>query len=193
VFAYPLKHGFVSGFLYWLAAVAFASEPVLPAAAQEGDLIFRRGTEMVSNAVMAVDGGQFSHVGMLVGDHGHWQVVHATPAEVPGREDGVVLDTLAFFLDPARSEEHAIYKVQATFAQRQNAVRYALKEIGKPFRVKDSSGTYCTILVWQAWQRAGVDLQVNFTYVAIPLMRGDYLLPSALRVSPQLQHLAEIP
>jgi len=138
---------------------------------------------------MAVDGGQFSHVGMLVGEHGRWQVLHATPAEIPGREEGVVIDTLAFFLDPARSEEHAVYAVKATPEQHQSAVRYALEELGKPFRINDPNGTYCTVLVWQAWQQSGIDLQVSFTYVAIPLMRGDYLLPSALRRSPQLQHL----
>jgi len=179
--------------LWLLTATLSASEPVLPAAAQAGDLIFRRGTERVSDAVMAVDGGRFSHVGMLVGEHGRWQVLHATPAEVPGRKDGVILDTLAFFLDPARSEEHAVYQVQATSAQHQHAVRYALNEIGKPFRVNDPSGTYCTVVVWDAWQYAGVDLQVNFTYVALPLMRGDYLLPSALRRSPKLQRLDETP
>jgi len=143
--------------------------------------------------VIAVDGGRFSHVGMLVGKHGRWQVLHATPAEVPGRKDGVILDTLAFFLDPTRSEEHAVYAVAATPEQHQNAVRYALNEIGKPFGINDPNSTYCTVLVWDAWQQAGVDLQVNFTYVAIPMMRGDYLLPSALSRSPKLQRLDEIP
>jgi len=180
----------------WLSLCAWliirsaqAVEPVLPSEAQAGDLIFREGTEWISAAVMSVDGGGFSHVGMLIGEAGSWQVLHATPAERSGQADGVALDTLAFFLDPQRSHAHAVYQVQATLAQRQRAVQFALAEHGKSFRIHDAAGTYCTVLVWNAWQQAGVDLQVRFTPVALPLMRGNYLLPSNLRHSPQLQRL----
>ena len=58
-----------------------------------------------------------------------------------------------------------------------------------PFRVGDASGTYCTLLVWDAWRRGGVDLDVRFSRVALPLMQGDYLLPSQLRLSSRLRPL----
>jgi len=65
LFEHPLKQGLISALL-WLLAI------MLLAAAQAGDLILRRGTEMISNAVMAVDDGNFSHVGMLMGEPGRW-------------------------------------------------------------------------------------------------------------------------
>jgi len=164
--------------------------PVLPPGARAGDLIFREGTEAVSAAVMAIDRGAFSHVGMLVGEAGRWQVVHATPSEVRGRPDGVVLDPLAFFLDPARSKRHAIYHIEAGDGQRRRAVEHALAMQGRPFRIADPAGTYCTELVWKAWKDAGLDLDVQFTALALPLLPGRYLLPSDLLASPRLRPLA---
>jgi len=172
-----------------VAPALYLAPPDLPIAAQAGDLIFRRGTEPVSMGVLAVDGGAFSHVGMLLGEQGAWQVLHATPAEVPGRADGVVVDSLAFFLNPARSSGYAVYRVEATDAQRQHALQAALGEHGKPFLVADAAGTYCTLLVWDAWRQAGVNFEVNFTDVQVPLLTGRYLLPSQLRRSARLREL----
>lgn len=158
--------------------------------AQPGDLIFREGTEAVSDAVILVDRGPFSHVGLLVGEPGAWQVLHATPSEVPGRPDGVVLDPLAFFIDPLRAKQYVVYQVQASPEQRSHAIEAAYAMLGKPFRIADDIGTYCTVLVWDAWRKAGVDLDVTFTYLALPLMHGKYLLPSALLASSKLQALS---
>jgi len=172
-----------------LAPALYLAPPALPRAAQAGDLIFRQGTEPISAAVRVVDGGQFSHVGMLAGESGAWQVVHATPSEVPGRADGVVLDPLAFFLNPARSSGYAVYRVEASDGQRQHALQVALGELGKPFLVGDPAGTYCTLLVWDAWHQAGVDFEVTFTEVQLPLLTGRYLLPGQLRRSTRLRRL----
>ncbi|KLI98751.1 hypothetical protein WQ56_14315 [Luteimonas sp. FCS-9] len=175
---------------FCLASVCLAGGPAPPADAQAGDLVFRRGTESVSAMVLAVDGGEFSHVGMLVGHAGAWQVVHATPSEVRGRADGVVVDDLAFFLDPARSRGHAFYRVDAPAGRRDAAVGHALARRGTPFRMADPAGTYCTLLVWEAWRRAGIDLDVHFTRLALPLMQGDYLLPTPLSRSARLRRRA---
>lgn len=183
----------------WFCGLALAAVAAVSAAAdgassrgtlQAGDLVFRRGTESVSALVLAVDRGRFSHVGMVVGRPGDWKVLHATPSEVPGQPDGVTLDSMAFFLDATRSTDHAFYAVHATPRQRDAAVRHALDVRGMPFRVGDASGTYCTLLVWDAWRRGGVDLDVRFSRVALPLMQGDYLLPSQLRLSSRLRPLA---
>jgi len=188
--------------IYWLilcllpaslAPALYLAAPALPSAAQAGDLIFRRGTEPVSTAVLMIDGGAFSHVGILLGEPGAWRVLHSTPAEVPGRADGVVVDSLAFFLNPARSSGYAVYRVEATDAQRQRALQVALGERGKPFRVADTAGTYCTLLVWNAWQQAGVNFEVAFTEVQLPLLTGRYLFPSQLRRSARLQELPHTP
>lgn len=199
------------GAVLWLVAASQVRAQVqLPAGAQAGDVIFRQGTEAVSYMVRAVDQGLYSHVGMLVGRPGAWQVVHATPSERPGQPDAVVLDSLEFFLDPQRARAFAVDRVQAASGQaRQQAVAWALAQLGRPFALRgaevaagqepssaaEQSGIYCTTLVWQAWQRSGLDWQVSFTQVQMPLLGGRYLLPSALAQSPRLQRLvfAEIP
>ena len=173
------------------ASVWAAGPSTLPPGAQQGDLIFREGTELVSEAVLAVDTGGFSHVGMLVGTPAHWQVVHSTPSEVPGRPDGVVLDDLAFFTDPVRSRRALVYHVpEATQQQRQAAVDSALAGLGTPFSFASAHSVYCTTLVWQAWRDAGLDLEVAFTSLALPLIAGDYLLPGVLSQSKHLQVLS---
>lgn len=172
-------------------ATSSRADDLIPSGARAGDLIFREGTELVSAAVLAVDRGSFSHVGMLVGSPGQWKVAHATPSEVPGRPDIVVLDKLSFFLDPMRSKKHAVYAVRnATLQQREHAVSAALKEIGRPFSMDSSNGTYCTTYVWQSWMAAGKNLEVSFTRLNIPLMQGDYLLPGVLAKSRNLENLA---
>lgn len=179
--------------LYGSATLAGAAQAAqLPEGAQPGDLIFREGTELVSEAVMAVDAGGFSHVGMLVGSPGHWQVVHSTPSEVPGRPDGVVVDDLAFFADPVRARRAVVYHVQgATPAQRDAALAHALAAQGTPFSFTRADSGYCTTLVWQAWRDAGLDLEVAFTPLALPLVAGDYLLPGVLSQSTHLQALPD--
>lgn len=177
---------FASG-LAMLSCAALAQ--ALPPGARHGDLIFREGTEAISEAVMAMDRGAFSHVGMLIGEPGDWSVLHATPSEVPGRQDGVVLDTLAFFIDAKRSRHFAVYHVEADENARFEAVQAARAWLGRPFRIADPQGTYCTVLIWQSWQQAGVDLDVTFTPLSLPMMPGKYLLPSGLAASPRLRRL----
>lgn len=176
--------------LLLVAAARAAGAADLPAGVQAGDLIFREGTEPVSAAVMAVDDSGFSHVGMLVGGPDGWQVLHATPSEMPGRPDGVVLDPLDFFVDAARARRYAVYRVDADAGRRSRALEAARAMLGRPFRIADPAGTYCTELVWQAWRDAGLDLQARFTALALPLLPGRYLLPGGLLASPRL-HPAE--
>lgn len=168
---------------------------------QPGDLIFRIGDGWQSEVVRGMEknrqeekrGDPYSHVGMLVGSPEHWQVVHAVPAEMPGRTNAVVRDDLDFFLSPERARGVAIYRVAATAASRAAAVEYVLQRLGKPFRIveNDHEGLYCTTLVWAAWQRAGVDLGARFEHLAVPLSAGDYLMPHSLRTAPGLQLVFE--
>ncbi|MGV8399275.1 YiiX/YebB-like N1pC/P60 family cysteine hydrolase [Pseudomonas aeruginosa] len=176
--------------LWLVAQVGYAvAAPSLPPNVQAGDLIFREGAELVSAAVMAIDRGAFTHVGILTGSPGHWQVLHATPSEVTGRPDGVVLDTLEFFVDGSRAKHYEVFHVKATSQQRADSLRAAQAMLGRPFRIADPEGIYCTTLVWDAWRAAGVDLQVQFTHLNLPMLPGSYLLPSDLLASPKLHRV----
>jgi cell wall-associated NlpC family hydrolase len=172
-----------------LAVPAVAPCVELPAAAQEGDLIFREGTEAISVAVMALDPSGFSHVGMLVKRQDRWAVLHATPSERPDAADGVVIDTLDFFVHPDRARRYEIHHVDADGEIRRRAVANAMRSVGRPFLVSDPRGTYCTRLMWEAWRDAGMDLGVRFDFLSIPLLAGEYLLPSALLRSARLRAL----
>jgi cell wall-associated NlpC family hydrolase len=167
---------------------------------QAGDLIFRIGRGWQSSVVRGMAherqekrGDPYSHVGMLIGSPAHWQVLHAVPAEMPGRADAVVRDDLDFFLGPERAHGVAIYRVTADAATRDAAVSHALARLGTPFRIveNDREGQYCTTLIWRAWQRAGVDLGAHFDHLDIPLAAGDYLMPHSLRTAPGLRLVFE--
>ncbi|MBP7351871.1 MAG: hypothetical protein KA964_02505 [Comamonas sp.] len=168
----------------------------LSAQAQAGDLLFRQGTEAISQLVRSVDAGDFSHVGLLVAPAtpaGPWRVVHATPSEKPGQPDAVVLDTLDFYLHPQRAHSYQLYRVAAGATARQQAVDWALAQQGRAFDLLDAErGLYCTTLVWQAWRHAGVALEARFTEVLLPFLGGRYLLPGGLRRAPQLQALTPV-
>ncbi|MDR3214545.1 MAG: hypothetical protein LBT71_11595 [Azoarcus sp.] len=181
-----------------------ASAIVLPAdlvsRLEAGDLLFRIGSGWQSEAVRGASrergekrGDPYSHVGMLVGSPAHWQVLHAVPAEMPGRADAVVRDDLDFFMAPERARGIAIYRVAADAAVRTTAVDYALQRLGTPFRIveNDREGQYCTTLIWRVWQRAGVDLGARFERLNVPLAAGDYLLPHSLRTAPALRLVFE--
>jgi len=198
-------------------ATSEAATCVVPHGAQSGDLIFRKGTEAVSDLVRSLDQcaseggeGEFSHVGLLIAasdlsakflGHTHgltpresaWFVLHATPSEVAGRTDSVVLDCLAFFTSPELSKGHAIYRITDTeTGQRHAAVNAALAQLGQPFSLTDKNGTYCTELPYAAWLSAGVDLDVHFKRLAIFLFAPrDFLFSSALMASPKLERLGE--
>lgn len=177
----------------WTCLILLALYSLVPQAtagslsgARPGDLIFREGNEAISDMVLAMDEGRFSHVGLLAKQEGKWVVIHATPSEIEGRADGVVIDPINFFISPQRSRHYAVYRVEATDDQREHAVRWAKEQVGTPFSVLAPVGIYCTTLVWEAWLEAGVNLEVQFTHLAIPLAKGDFLLPSGLLSSPKL-------
>jgi cell wall-associated NlpC family hydrolase len=192
-----------------LAARSFSAPPsaiVLPAGLtarlQAGDLIFRIGDSWQSEIVRGMEhgtvdqrpaGDPYSHVGMLVGNPTHWQVLHAVPAELPGRADAVVLDDLDFFLAPERAQGAAIYRVDADASARAKAVANAMQRLGTPFRIveNDHEGQYCTTLVWYAWQHAGIPLSARFDNLNVPFAAGQYLLPHSLRIAPELHLLFE--
>jgi cell wall-associated NlpC family hydrolase len=160
-----------------------------------GDLVFRIGNEWQSDVVRYAGGrgDPYSHVGMLIGAPGRWQVLHSVPAEVPGRESAVVSDELDFFLAPERARGIAIYRVEADDESRAAALHHARQRLGTPFRVveNDREGQYCTTLIWYAWQRAGIDLGAKFEYLDVPLASGHYLLPHSLRTAKRLYLLHE--
>lgn len=153
-----------------------------------GDLIFRRGTDLVSDTVDLVDGSGWSHVGMLLKTASGWQVIHAVPAETPGQEDAVVMESLPVFASTEHARAIALFHIDANAAEHARAVDWARQQLGVAFGFEPGE-IYCTELVWAAWNQADVDLDVPFTKVGLSLFRGEYLLPSGLLQSPHLHRV----
>jgi hypothetical protein len=171
---------------------------------REGDLIFRIGTEWqgdmvralnASNDIQAKPEDPYTHVGILSGKTGNWRVLHNTPSEKPGIADGVVEDDLAFFMSMERARGIAIYRVVKDEKTRAAAVAFVRSRLGASFALveNDTEGSYCTTLIWKAWQQAGVDLGVRFDRITLFSSSSSYLLPPTLRHSKQLSLIYETP
>ena len=76
----------------------------------EGDIVFRRGTGLMSHTVVAADGGKYSHMGIVVDSAGVKMVVHAVPDEpdFPGDVDRVKMELPSKFF----STFNAVMKVK---------------------------------------------------------------------------------
>ena len=63
----------------------------------EGDIVFRRGVGLSSEAVLYVDSGQYSHVGIVANYQGKKMIIHAVPGEkeFEGDIDRIKMATIA--------------------------------------------------------------------------------------------------
>lgn len=132
---------------------------------RDGDLVLRRGIGPESQAVLRLDsaGGQYSHVGIVVGDHGKWMVVHAVPGESADGIDRVKIEPIDSFFLSTRAEHGAIMRLRGCdAATARKAAWRASQLVGVPFDYNyswsDSSRLYCTQLIAVAYSSAGINI-----------------------------------
>lgn len=151
-----------------------------------GDLVFRRGPDLISDAVLAArQGGLYSHVGMILIQDGRPHVVHAVPAETDYEQDRVVLERLEKFASPERALAVSIYRVRGLESDLIPELEKVAKDvIGKPFDSQFDLSTedrlYCTELVWWVYRRMGVNLVQRFDELTLPFFARDVILPDSL-------------
>jgi hypothetical protein len=176
---------------------AVAALPRLPGPPMElldGDIVFRRGVDVIGRMVLGYgDRARFSHVGMVVRVAGQTLVVHALP-ETPGDEGGVRVERLGSFSSPQRAEEVGYYRLgRLTPEQRREIHRFLLEHVGAPFDLRFEYSTddsmYCTELVLKALAKAGVDVAPSLETVRVITVDEPAFAPDALRQSDQLQEL----
>lgn len=178
--------------LGWLVALAGCwspaptPSPALPeglhARLHEGDLVFRRGRDLMSRIVLSGESGsQFSHVGLLVWRDSVWSVLHALPDEGP-TPGGVLLEPLATFIAPDKAAAWAVYTHPAVRASAESL--HVDAYLGRPFDAAfgwaDASRLYCTELVVRAWAAMGVDVEPGLSFLDAPLLAEPVLPPDAL-------------
>lgn len=155
-----------------------------PGDVQSGDLIFRRGRDLMSGIVLAQkEGTHFSHVGVIVRDGADVFVVHAIPADGTTPVSGVVKEPLQAFAAGDLASAIAIYRASLTAAQRAVAQGYALRQVGKPFdtgfAMSDDSSLYCTELAVKVL-RAGGQKLLELETLTVGVIAEPVIPPDAL-------------
>lgn len=158
---------------------------------KDGDLIFRRGRDLMASTVLAADAdARFSHVGLIVRDGETVWIVHAVPDQ-DGNDGGVIRESIAQFLDPQDASDFAIYRHQTLTEDQEQIVRQAaLGAIGTPFdyglQLSDPDELYCSELVIRAFAAARLDFPAGLRRVQTVLMTEPAVTPDGLRESPAL-------
>lgn len=167
------------------------------AGARDGDLIFRRGRDMISRMVMSQgEDAQFSHVGVVVRRGGRIMVVNAMPAEgdTPG---GVIEEPLSSFASEESAARAVLYRMDGlNDSQRQKIDGYVLSQMGKPFddqfSMKDDGRMYCAELAVKAYRAAGVDLAAQVKPIHLMTIDEGVIIPDRLSRIPSLKEIAEV-
>lgn len=161
-------------------------------AVQEGDLLLRRGTDMLAGIVLASsDQARFSHVGVVVRVGSEFKVVHASPPERPD-DAGVRIDPLASFVSGPHAADLALYRAEGLDASAKGRIRrYLVSQLGKPFdyafRFSEDSALYCTELALRALEQAGVSMAGALQGIRLPTLDEAAFPPDALRFAAQLR------
>lgn len=167
----------------------------------EGDLLFRRGNEAVSEVVVGLDpGSEYSHVGVVVFEGNEPMVVHAAPTEDRNEKAVVKVESVTRFLAIDRSSDMAVYRLKKahfipTDAIIQTAAREALRlaKANTPFDsaydLDTTDQLYCTELVWHVYRKAGIDLAPHPPSKRFLLWSGRYIPPSTLQASPLVERV----
>ena len=166
---------------------------------KNGDLVFRRGRDLVSRMVLEMDdASRYSHVGLIYRAGSQLFVIHAVPAENSAERNEVKMEPFQVFASASRATEIAIYRLREMNDSTHSAVAskaadHALRlaaahtPFDSEFDLSTPDALYCTELVWHVYKMAGVDLvDGNFDALQIPFRSGEYVLPSTLLKSPHL-------
>lgn len=188
------------GSAYWILSSSPANTATISAtidsrSLRSGDIIFRRGPSIESQAVMAMDGKiSFSHVGMVLKENGATFVIHVVPGESDSTPDVTKIEPMDVYLQPDRARAARAYRVATDHpAEIDEAVRFAKSyaerriPFDSKFDLSSDDTLYCTELVWRAYTKAGIDLvDGRFDTLSTPFIHGKVLWPSSLLRS---QHL----
>jgi len=162
-------------------------------ALREGDLVFRRGTGIVSQAVIAADkGGSYSHIGILMLKDSTWNVIHAVPGEpdYKGDPDRIKMEELTIFFSRERAKTGAVMRlsIDSTLCHQAACHAARLYQAGilfdHQYNLNDTSQMYCTELIDYVYRKQGIDLpEGRISRINVPGMNGDYILPSDIQQS----------
>lgn len=153
--------------------------------AEDGDLVFRAGREVVSRMIIFQgDKATYSHVGIIVKQGDQLMVEHALPKEAQF-SGGVVLESIDTFASVENAAAIGLSKTGAiSRLATKNLHHYLLAQVGKPFdddfKLSDDARMYCSELVLKAYQAGGVELINAKQFSKLMTLDEPVLLPDTL-------------
>lgn len=169
----------------------------------DGDLVFRRGTGLLSQVVTSASkDGVYSHIGILKKIDNEWFVIHAVPDEpdFEGDPDRVKMDSLSRFFAADRAVRGMIARVTDDSLVASKAAAIARKMAREKvlfdhdYDLTDTSRMYCSELVEFAYQKTGICLsEGRRTQIDVPAMGGTYLMPDDIACNKRLKIIYSFP
>ncbi len=159
----------------------------------DGDLIFRKGRDLVSRLVLSQgNSAQFSHVGVIVKNKGIVSVVHSLPEDAVS-VPGVQIEPLRKFASFDNASDIAVYRLKEMDARvRKKITAYILHQVGKPFDasflLSTDDSIYCTELAVKAFMHAGVEFS-DLELIDVMLIDEPVITPDHLRQSERLERI----
>lgn len=153
----------------YFAAASEVSRPVALdfSEIRAGDVAFRRGSSAASFAVLTNDPkSNYSHLGVVCLIGSRFMVVHATPDS--RNDDLVKLEPIENFYSTKNASAGAIYRFEAPDSIASLVSEQALDyfengtKFDGDFNFANDSAVYCTELVYSAFSKAGIELDLDF-------------------------------
>lgn len=157
-----------------------------------GDWVFRAGTGRESALIRHLDGGEYSHIGIVVAVAPEIRIAHATTDDDPARPNQVIESSLAEFSAPQLAGKVAAARpVFLNEAERAQLAAAVASHLGEPFHLtaRDQSPRYCTTIIYDALIALRPATAARWHHIDLPLLAGDYLFPQALAELPGLEWL----
>lgn len=169
----------------------------------DGDLVFRRGTGLLSHVVTSASkDGVYSHIGILKKIADEWFVIHAVPDEpdFEGDSDRVKIDSLSRFFMSDRAVRGMIARITEDTLAASKAACTACEMARQgilfdhDYNLADTSRMYCSELVEFAYRKAGICLsEGRRTQIHVPAMGGTYLMPDDIARNKKLKIIYSFP
>lgn len=169
----------------------------------DGDLVFRRGTGLLSHVVTSASkDGVYSHIGILKKIGNEWFVIHAVPDEpdIEGDSDRVKIDSLSRFFMSDRAVRGMIARITEDTLVASKAACTACEMARQgilfdhDYNLADTSRMYCSELVEFAYRKAGICLsEGRRTQIHVPAMGGTYLMPDDIAHNRKLKIIYSFP
>jgi len=161
---------------FWLLATLVSCQEPVPVCImpddvelRPGDVVFRRGCGLLSQAVLKADSrGVYSHTGIVVDSSGVAMIVHAVPEEpdYDGEPDRVKMEPPERFFGSDRAIAGEVCRpLDSIAAERAAQVAMNVYRRGTLFDhdydCNDTTQMYCTELLLYVFSRAGLPLSAS--------------------------------